>query len=719
MKNFFTLFCLLMAASAVNAQILFSQDFENGMAPMTLVDNDGKTPAANVAAYSAAWTVASPTFGNGTKVAISNSWYNPPGAADDWMITPAITITDPNTLLQWEAKAQDGAYPDGYQVRVSKTNTDLTSFTDVIFSIPAELTSWQERGVSLADYVGETIHIAFRNNSNDMFLLLVDNILVSNILERDVAVTKFKTTQFHLFGSDVNIEAEITNFGGQVLNSLDFHWSDGVNTYSETVTDLALAYGESVVLTHGNTFNISQAKSYNISVWADNPNSDTDGFLDNNSINGVVAGVTYIPAKKMFVEEGTGTWCGWCPRGTEWVDWMTEYHPDEFVGVAVHNGDPMVVTEYDNGVGNFPGFTGYPGVIVDRDAVWDPSDLGDILPDYVARIAPVAPGVNAQIDVESKSLTVNATAEFVTQLAGIDYRLNVVLTEDYVKGTGAGYNQVNYYAGAGAPTDPIPNYGLNWDNLPDPVPAAQMEYNHVARAILGGWAGSAASVPADVIAGDVAEKIYTVNNFNTGWNPFNMHAVVMVIDNATGQVLNAESEEIEVICPANLGVTITVVDDTLGTTGTGSIAVAMANPNLGFGGYTFKLNNGATGPNFANLPAGDYTITVSDKIGCSQEFEATVGSFVNSVRDIESLTSFSLTPNPASSVSMLNVSFNKAVDMQVAVLNAAGQVMETAKFDRTMGVQHVFDLANYADGIYLVKVNVGNQVHTERLIIAR
>lgn len=417
----------------------------------------------------------------------------------------------------------------------------------------------------------------------------------------------------------------------------------------------------------------------------------------------------------MFTEEATGTWCGWCPRGTEWMDWMSEFHADQFIGVAVHNGDPMAVTEYDNGVNSFPGFSGYPSVIVDRDAIWDPSELEDILPDYASRIAPVAPAVSAEIDVASRTLTVNASAEFVTQLTGVDFRLNVILSEDNVRGTGSGYNQVNYYSGN---SDPIPNYGFNWQTLPNPAPASQLHYNHVGRAILGGWAGSAGSVPADLEAGDIAAKEYTVSNFNLNWNPFNMHAVVVVMDNSTGRVLNAETQNIEVICPTDLGLSFTVAEDTLGTAGTGSISVTMANPNLGFGGYTFKLDNGATGPNFTNLPAGDYTITATDRIGCAQEFEVSVGT-VSSVRNIESLKSVSLKPNPASSTSTLHIAFDKAEDVQVTVVNVKGQAVESLRFDRTTSIQHTFDLANYAEGIYLVKLSVGNQVHTERMIIVR
>ena len=67
-----------------------------------------------------------------------------------------------------------------------------------------------------------------------------------------------------------------------------------------------------------------------------------------------------------------------------------------------------------------------------------------------------------------------------------------VVVEDGVRGTGSGYNQVNAYSGGA--NGPMGNY----HNLPNPVPAAQMVYDHVARAILGNWVGTEASLPTSV-----------------------------------------------------------------------------------------------------------------------------------------------------------------------------------------------------------------------------
>lgn len=719
MKKIFTFLIAGLPLVFMNAQVIFEQNFESGMAPMTLVDNDGHTPAANVAAYNLAWNIANPTFGNGTNVAISNSWYTPAAAADDWMITPAIAIpaVADNVLLQWEAKAQDASYPDGYQVRISTTGTALADFTNVAFSIPSEMPTWQARGVSLAAYAGQTIYIAFRNNSTDQFLLLMDNISVASVQANDVSVVKLTNKRYALTG-DVSITGEIKNYGSSPLTSFDATWNDGTTDHTQTITlTTPLLYGQSVAFTHPTPLSATQAKGYNITLTVSNPNGATDGDLTNNSTSGSLITLSYAPTKKMFVEEATGTWCGWCPRGTEWMDFMAENYPDDFIGVAVHNADPMTVTEYDAGLNGFPGFAGYPSVIVDRAILDDPDQLEILLPSVLDRLVPAnIPTVAASLDVATRTLTVDASTSFATNISNHDFRFNLVLTEDAVKGTGAGYNQTNYYAGAAAPTDPIPGFGQNWDDLTDPVPAADMTYNHVGRLIQGGYLGTAGSIPATAAVDEVVSKSYTINNFNTSWNPFNMHAVMLVLDNVNGEVANVNSVDIDVICPNDFGAVTTVTPSSNGSNG--EIALTPPSNTFGFGGYTYLWSSGQTTGSITGLTPGTYTLTISDKIGCTQSLDVVVQSS-SSVEDIASLKSFSLSPNPASSVSVLSASFAKNVDLSIEVVNVEGKVVATVSFDNTASVNHSFDLSDFAEGMYLVKMNVGGQVHTERLMVTK
>lgn len=154
---------------------------------------DNRTPAANVSYVNEAWEVREDFGGDGLDVnncvAFSTSWYAPAGAANDWMWTPAIgPIPASGGALSWRAKNYDALYLDGYEVRVMAAPTVPTGGTGtignqitnstVVFSTPGEAAVWTSHTVDLLPYANQTIYIGFRNNANDKFLLVVDDIKV-------------------------------------------------------------------------------------------------------------------------------------------------------------------------------------------------------------------------------------------------------------------------------------------------------------------------------------------------------------------------------------------------------------------------------------------------------------------------------------------------------------------------------------------------------------
>src|SRR5258706_10732128 len=100
-------------------------------------------------------------------------------------------------------------------------------------------------------------------------------------------------------------------------------------------------------------------------------NGVTEFSVANNFTSTVLAGVTANKDKVYFGEEGTGTWCGWCPRGAVFMDYMTATYPDNFVEVAVHATDIMTVTSYSLALG----LNAFPSVRIDRDTTIDPLQL--------------------------------------------------------------------------------------------------------------------------------------------------------------------------------------------------------------------------------------------------------------------------------------------------------------------------------------------------------
>ena len=182
--------CVLFILSNMNAQV-FQENWDGtgpGIEAWTLINEDGLTPAEAVNFVTDAWVTIDrggepPNFGgpDGDFAAVSTSWYNPAGTANDWLISPEITIDSEDLFLFWDAKAQDGEYPDGYALMISPTGgSTIADFTETLFSIEEENFAWITRGVDLAAYVGNTVRFAWVNNSTDKFVLLVDNIIVES-----------------------------------------------------------------------------------------------------------------------------------------------------------------------------------------------------------------------------------------------------------------------------------------------------------------------------------------------------------------------------------------------------------------------------------------------------------------------------------------------------------------------------------------------------------
>jgi hypothetical protein len=227
-------------------------------------------------------------------------------------------------------------------------------------------------------------------------------------------------------------------------------------------------------------------------------------------------------------EEGTGTWCQWCPRGAVFMDRFEQQYGEFWAGIAVHNSDPMTVTAYDASIGGL--ITGYPSALVDRGNEVDPSGMGT---DFYDRLQtpPVAFITNgANWDPSTRVLNVSVSADFQAAATN-NYKLACVLTEDGVTGTGSGYNQSNSYAGGGN--------GVmgGFESLPNPVPAALMVYNHVARAISPGFAGEPNSFPAIVNSGETKTLTFSFTLPAT-WDETNMHIVGMLIA-PSGRIDNA------------------------------------------------------------------------------------------------------------------------------------------------------------------------------------
>ena len=325
---------------------------------------------------------------------------------------------------------------------------------------------------------------------------------------------------------------KVVNGGSTAITSLKVDLTYNGSTTTQNVTGVNIATAgvynvslPSTVLAAGSL--PITAVVYNVNGGAGDNTSSNDTLIE--LINPIVP----APGKMVVGEEATGTWCQWCPRGAVFMDLFETKYQDFWSGIAVHNGDPMTVEAYDTGIGTLIG--GYPSALVDRLGDVDPSGMSS---DFFTRLqtAPKATLVNgATWDATSRVLNVSVRYNFALAANG-NYKSACVLTEDGVTGTGAGWSQSNAYAGG--------NNGAmgGYESLPSPVPAAQMVYDHVARAIAPSFTGMTGIFPTTVNAGDAHIVNYSFT-LPAGWDENEIQIIGLLID-PTGKIDNAGSADI-------------------------------------------------------------------------------------------------------------------------------------------------------------------------------
>lgn len=325
------------------------------------------------------------------------------------------------------------------------------------------------------------------------------------------------------------ITGEIMNLGANTIGAIDINYEFNGITYTYNVPNLNLASGLTASFTHPTPANVSVAQYYPVKVWV-TLNGDADHSDDTASIS--ISGLSYQTTKRVLIEEATGTWCGWCPRGAVYTEQIDTVYPGTAIVVAVHNSDPMTNAVYDAGMQ--PLIPGYPSGLIDRkDNGVDPTDFESYYLDRISDVSPADVGVSAYFDASSRQATIVVSASFATEVNG-DYRLNAILVEDEVTGTTADYDQANYYSGGSA----LVGAGHNWQTEPDPIPAANMVYNFVGRDILGGFEGQNGSLPGTCMSNTT--YTYTFNTtLPVDWDESQMRVIGILQDATTGHVLNA------------------------------------------------------------------------------------------------------------------------------------------------------------------------------------
>lgn len=406
-------------------------------------------------------------------------------------------------------------------------------------NISANLWSASVNGASVGTYSLASNKVAsidiYPANANALFY--VDDFYYSHEAyvpkPNDIGISGVSVAPKDLTGSKAPLGVKLTNLGANTADNVEIEFAYGAITGKKTITGFNLASLETKTVNFDEELTVLSG-SNPIQVSAKLVGSDDDDVANNASSSAVV-GVTPAEDKLVIAEEATGTWCGWCPRGAVMLDRLSKKYPDYFIGIAVHNNDPMVVAEYDTGIRGLSGFTGFPSATVGRTAIIDPLAIESNFFSRIAEAPKSVIKVGASYDESTRKMLVSPKITFKANASG-SYKMAVVIVEDSVRGTASGYAQANYYSGGG--NGPMGGY----ENLPSTIPASQMTYNHVARVLAGGFKGTA--LPKTSYKKD--DVVYT--NFEitlpAGINVENIH-IVPILFAPSGLIDNGAKATLE------------------------------------------------------------------------------------------------------------------------------------------------------------------------------
>lgn len=514
------------------AQTYLSCDFENGIpAEFTLHDYDRNEPSASGKKFGFAvgipWIQVATNKAATAHAACSTSWYANAGTSDDWMITPAITLSGSNPVLTWKAMASDAKHADGYAVYVSETaGKDKADFNVAtpLFSVAKEDANWTEHTVSLSQYKGKTITIAFVNNSTDCSRLLIDNLTIEENHKLNIAVDL--PTGINYMG-DVTLSGMVSTRETEPVCG----FTVGLEANGETTTqhfDAVVTASEPAKFTLDRKLSIGKHETLPYNIWV-----EADG--DRNTIS---RAVTSYP-QKAVCEEGTATWCGWCVRGIVMLDSIKKNYGDRIIGIAAHQGDVMA-SDYISGISGYLGSNGLPAGTVSRRQSCDPKNFvnfslallnyGEILSDI---------DLKTNFDKTTRTVTATTTIHFAEAQKNNNLALTYAILENRVHKPGNdSYKQHNSYADG--------EHGVmgGYEQYGEYIPSEVMYFNDVARGYVDDILGIDGSIPADIDAGQpvVDERSFTLpDNILVDDN---VEIVALLIDKKDGRIVNGQNVEL-------------------------------------------------------------------------------------------------------------------------------------------------------------------------------
>ena len=250
--------------------------------------------------------------------------------------------------------------------------------------------------------------------------------------------------------------------------------------------------------------------------------------------------------RTQVIEEGTGTWCGFCPFGMEILENLYKEVKDvPYIVIAVHQAqnaysrEPMEVFDY-----RFLTFQGFPEVWINRKkrTGFFNHEIPLVLKEQSQKTPFNIKTKITKTDTFDYDITLTTTLGFDNHNTSL--RMQYVLIEDHV----GPYMQANYAQTQG-------KYFPHsvWLNKPNP---AQTFYNDVARAIypVGESAEREGVLPTEMRRGVPVSQTFHIFLPGSVQNASRLRIVGLLLDTQTNEILNADQQKLPTVIGTSTGI---------------------------------------------------------------------------------------------------------------------------------------------------------------------
>ncbi len=131
--------------------------------------------------------------------------------------------------------------------------------------------------------------------------------------------------------------------------------------------------------------------------------------------------------------------------------------------------------------------------------------------------------------------------------------------------------------------------------------------------------------------------------------------------------------------------------------------------------YQYLWSNGTTDNQISNAAAGRYHVTVSDSYGCESETSVDIDLDVTGFSQSNLQAVVEIFPNPAQTATTLSVINSPGETITLELKTLAGQIVAKNEFNSQD--QYFLPLSEFARGIYLLELNLGERVVRKKIVL--